>query len=66
MKGLKLLNTAQVCELLGKAPQTLQNWRSIGTGPKFIKVGRDVRYREADIIEWLESNVYTETGLRSA
>ena len=34
------------------AEATLRNWRVIGKGPRFIRVGRNVRYRLADIIAW--------------
>jgi predicted DNA-binding transcriptional regulator AlpA len=33
--------------------KTLANWRSQGSGPKFLKIGRHVRYRPADVETWL-------------
>lgn len=32
--------------------QTLAIWRMKGYGPRYFKVGRYVRYRLADVIEW--------------
>jgi hypothetical protein len=32
--------------------KTLANWRSEGVGPEFMKVGRHVRYRGADVARW--------------
>jgi hypothetical protein len=34
-------------------PQTLASWRTQGRGPDFVKVGRAVFYRKADIAAWL-------------
>jgi hypothetical protein len=34
-------------------PPTLTQWRFRGIGPKYIKVGRAVFYRRADVAEWL-------------
>ncbi len=33
---------------------TLTQWRYRGLGPKFLKVGRHVRYRREDVLAWLE------------
>ncbi|WP_299847737.1 helix-turn-helix domain-containing protein [uncultured Roseovarius sp.] len=40
---------------LGKE-QTLAAWRSHGRGPAYIKMGRRVLYRGADILNWIEAN----------
>lgn len=32
---------------------TLQGWRYLGKGPRFFKVGRNVRYPESAVNEWL-------------
>lgn len=34
--------------------KTLAKWRSEGTGPKYTKVGRHVRYDWSDVREWLK------------
>lgn len=40
----------------------LAQLRYTGKGPKFLKpTGRTVVYREADIVEWLESSERTST-----
>jgi len=33
--------------------RTLQQWRLLHKGPPYIKVGRAVRYRMADVEKWL-------------
>ena len=46
----QLLDTAQVSDLLNLRATTLKKWRVLGTGPKFVRVGRRaIRYRLADV-----------------
>lgn len=35
---------------LGVSRSTLQSWRYAGRGPRFIKLGRLVRYRSTDVV----------------
>ena len=43
------LTTGQAARELQIAPGTLQNWRSLGIGPKFIKHRRSVFYLKSEI-----------------
>lgn len=36
--------------------RTLANWRSMRTGPKFLKIGKAVLYDAADLDTWDERN----------
>jgi predicted DNA-binding transcriptional regulator AlpA len=45
----KLLTQKEVKEITGLADSTLEQWRLKGKGPKFIKLGRLVRYRLSDV-----------------
>lgn len=45
----RLLNQDKVAEILGVSPKTLEYWRWKNLGPRFIKVGKLVRYLESDI-----------------
>ncbi len=38
-------------------PQTLATWRSDGTGPDYVKVGKSVFYRREDIKRWLDKRL---------
>ena len=49
------MSEAQVAEILGKPPRTLRQWRYLGIGPKYLKVGATVRYRARDVESWLEA-----------
>lgn len=59
------LTPRQVADELGIAEQTLANWRSAGTGPRFVKVGVLVRYRRSDVEAWLDlETAKSATGRR--
>jgi hypothetical protein len=40
--------------LIGCKPQTLRNWRTNRTGPPYIKLGRMVRYKIKDLLDFME------------
>jgi len=50
---ITLLTSAEVAQLLSIRQNTLEIWRTKGMGPAYRKVGRAVRYVEADVLEWL-------------
>lgn len=43
--------------LPGTSVRQLQEWRSNGRGPRYVKVGKTVVYRRADLDKWVESNL---------
>ena len=56
----ELLDEKAAAELLDIAPGTLSVWRSTGRYRiPFVKVGRRVRYRRADLEAWLASRTRT-------
>lgn len=60
-----LLDTKQAAPMIGVVPGTLENWRVLGLGPKFIKSpGRrgKVLYDPADIEAWKAANPYQSTS----
>lgn len=58
----KLYNTPEAAEFIGNQPCTLEAWRVRGTGPKFLKIGRLVKYAEADLIAFINQNVCQSTA----
>ena len=47
---------AEVGRMLRLAPGTLNNWRSAGRGPKYVKLAGGVgRYPEADVKAWSDA-----------
>ena len=49
-----ILTPTQVSEVLGIARETLNVWRTRGRGPKYIKVGRLVRYKAEDVLNFIK------------
>ena len=49
----ELLTDDEFGELSGAAKITRATWRRKGLGPRFIKIGRRVFYRRAEIDAWL-------------
>ncbi|RVD68835.1 MAG: helix-turn-helix domain-containing protein [Mesorhizobium sp.] len=49
-----LLNTEQTAEAIGTSKSWLEHARQKGTGPKYLKIGANVRYRPEDVAAWLE------------
>lgn len=61
-----LMSQEEVAALAGRAPRTLEGWRSRGKGPPFVKTGEGpnakVYYRRADVEAWLASRVFRSTA----
>ena len=56
--GTELVDEPTLAMRLGVSRSTLQSWRYAGRGPRFLKLGRLVRYRTADVDEYLRANVH--------
>lgn len=47
------LDDHELSRRLGFERNTLQKWRSLGSGPPWVKIGRAVRYHWPDVERWL-------------
>jgi excisionase family DNA binding protein len=56
------LDSAAASRHLGVSKSTLEKLRVYGGGPKFLKLGRLVRYRIEDLEQWLAERVVTSTS----
>lgn len=61
-----LLNTQQAAEELGVSKAFLERDRWAGARIPFVKIGRLVRYRQADIDDYVESRIGTSTSAFAA
>jgi predicted DNA-binding transcriptional regulator AlpA len=53
----QMLSTSQVAQALGVNRSTVCRWRAQGVGPRVYWLGKSCpRYREPDVLEWLERN----------
>ena len=50
-----LLTETEVAKQLRVSLAALRKWRVLNRGPQFLKIGSLVRYRQADINQWLDS-----------
>lgn len=55
----ELLTPQQVADYRGTTVAVLAQERHKGTGPKFIRDGRRIRYRASDIRDYLDANTET-------
>lgn len=46
------LSQQQLADHWNLSPRTLERWRQVGSGPAYIKVGGQIRYRPDDIDKW--------------
>lgn len=51
----ELLDESRLAAKLGVSRSTLQSWRYAAKGPRFIKVGRLIRYRNTDVEMYLRA-----------
>ena len=42
--------------------RTLANWRNLGNGPPFSKIGGKILYRLADLVAWEEKRTVQSTS----
>jgi predicted DNA-binding transcriptional regulator AlpA len=55
------LNENQAAEFLGLSTRTLQAWRVRGGGPRYVKIGRSVRYQRRELVMFQESHTVGST-----
>ena len=54
----KPISEETAAEYIGISRSHLVNLRSSDKGPRYIRLGRRVFYREADIDAWLDQNIH--------
>jgi excisionase family DNA binding protein len=59
-----LLSVDEVAVVLGVPVRTLYQWRHKGVGPRGLRVGRHLRYRAADVSEWIDRRAAEEARSR--
>ena len=58
----KYISERGVCEMTGRALQTLRNDRCRGVGFPYVKLNRSVRYSVEDIVSFMESKKIKTAG----
>jgi excisionase family DNA binding protein len=60
---VRLLTQRDAATLLRLSERTLERLRVSGGGPHFVKTGRLVRYREADLEAWIAARIVGSTSV---
>jgi len=56
----ELLTEREAAAILAVKPATLNTWRCLGRHDlPFVRVGRAIRYRRADVLAFIEANTVT-------
>jgi len=56
------LTVPEAADYLGLAVSTLNKWRVYGGGPRFLKLGRSIRYRLSDLETFLDDQLVASTA----
>lgn len=62
IRSERLLNESEASDLLRIAVPTLRRWRWAGRGPRFVKVGRAVRYDPSELRQWVSAQTRRSTS----
>lgn len=57
-----LLHPKQAAHILGLSVRTLERHRLAGTGPRYVRLGRLVRYRQQDLADFVDRNLRRSTS----
>lgn len=58
----RLLNQRELAAYIGKSAAWCERARWAGEGPKFVKLGRHVRYRSEDVEAWISAHICQSTS----
>lgn len=56
----QLWDATRLMNYLQTSRATLARWRRRGYGPRPIQVGRQIRYRPADVVAWVAAETRTK------
>ncbi|MDQ3148995.1 MAG: helix-turn-helix domain-containing protein [Chloroflexota bacterium] len=62
----RALTEREVAELLGLSVATLRAWRHRGKGPRFLRLGRSVRYLPADLADFVRASAVDTKAVSSS
>jgi predicted DNA-binding transcriptional regulator AlpA len=62
----ELADTIETAKRLGLSTSCLNKWRVYGKGPRFVKLGKAVKYRLTDVEAWLEERSRRSTSEEEA
>jgi predicted DNA-binding transcriptional regulator AlpA len=57
-----LLTGREAAAVLRLSERTMERHRTAGTGPRYIALGRAIRYRHRDLLDWIERGARRSTS----
>src|SRR4051794_38015661 len=51
----ELLDYSELARITRKSIGTLRRYKLLGLGPRYLRIGRHVRFRREDVVDWLDS-----------
>ena len=55
-RNTDLVDETEAAATLNVAPGTLKQWRYLGKGPAFVRIGRHARYLRSDLDAYITGN----------
>ena len=62
----RALTEREVADMLGLSVATLRAWRHRGKGPRFLRLGRSVRYLPSDLADFVRASAVDTTSVSSS
>ena len=62
----RALTEREVADMLGLSVATLRAWRHKGKGPRFLRLGRSVRYLPSDVADFVRASAVDTTSVSSS
>ena len=63
---MRALTEREVADMLGLSVATLRAWRHRGKGPRFLRLGRSVRYLPSDVADFVRASAVDTTSVSSS
>ena len=58
----QIITEREAAKLAGWSCGALVKWRREGRGPRYIRVGRSIRYRLSDLLNWIEEHAVKQAS----
>lgn len=62
LPGSKMLDEQALAEWLGESTSNIQKWRVKGSGPKFVKLPKAIRYEVKAVRDWIQGKTVSSTS----
>ena len=64
--AVRAFTEREVADMLGLSVATLRAWRHRGKGPRFLRLGRSVRYLPSELADFVRASAVDTTSVSSS